>query len=329
MIKRKKKFFCPASKPPAKSCDLSWTEELLFASDHLEQLIERLPLRGIKSAIGTSSDLELLLPNSAKCIEESLIKEFSFENVLISPSQIYPRSLDLEVISTLNQVGASLSNMAINIRLMSGNKLISEVFEGDQTGSSAMPHKVNPRLSERVNSLHVILKGFLTMASEVSGSQWNEGDVLCSAVRRVALPDSFFAIDAVIDTMIYLISSLQVYEENIQLELKEFLPELLSSSILMLAVQSGIGREDAHKKIKGYALKSEENRLKGERSTFIDLIVADKSLGILRESIEELLVSPIKLSGLAAQQSQKLIHLIQNKIADFPDSQTYKPGLIL
>ena len=123
----------------------SWTEELLFASDHLEQLIERLPIRGIKSAIGTSSDLELLLPNSAKSIEESLIEEFSFENVLISPSQIYPRSLDLEVISTLNQVGASLSNMALNIRLMSGNKLISEVFEGDQTGSSAMPHKVNPR----------------------------------------------------------------------------------------------------------------------------------------------------------------------------------------
>lgn len=101
------------------------------------------------------------------------------------------------MLSSLVQLGAGPSSFAHTVRLMAGHELVTEGgFAPGQVGSSAMPpHKMNTRSCERVNGLQVILRGYASMAAELAGAQWNEGDVFCSVVRRVALPDAFFAMD--------------------------------------------------------------------------------------------------------------------------------------
>jgi adenylosuccinate lyase len=307
----------------------TWGEELLFALEHLEEFLKRLPIRGIKGAVGTASDLEQLLPGKSAIIESELASLLGFDQLLSVPSQIYPRSIDLEMVAVLNQLAAAPANVAINIRLMAGNGLVSEGFEKDQTGSSAMPHKINPRLSERINSLSALLKGYLTMVSEISGGQWNEGDVSCSAVRRIALPEAFFAIDAILETTIHVLTSLHIYEDKFKDELKECLPSLLSSTLLMHAVNAGVGREFAHQRIKHHFL-GREGHLNGDPSSiFLKRVLNDKELKIEASAIQSLIDSPIQLAGLASQQVKELAEKIREKIRNYPDAMSFGASGIL
>ena len=297
----------------------TWAEELLFSTQHCEELLERLPLRGIKGAIGTSLDQNELLGVAGNQIEGELISAWGFDSALTSTSQVYPRSIDFEVVSTIAQLAAAPSTIATNIRLMSGLGLLSEGFGKGQVGSSAMPHKVNPRLSERINSLAVILKGFVTMAAEISGEQWNEGDVSCSAVRRVFLPDSFSAIDAILDTTISVVDSLEIFENEIQAELHRHLPLLLSTKILMLAVKNGVGRERAHELIKGYSRNTDRNQ-------FIAAVTSDSELKLDDLELKEILDKPLDLVGSAPQQAREVARSIRAKTFSH-DSSIYSPEL--
>ncbi len=166
-------------------------DEMLVALQRLDDLIARYPLRGIKGPVGTAQDqLDLLDGDPAKLadLEQRVARHLGFEHVLTSVGQVYPRSLDFDVVSALVQSAAGPSNLATTIRLMAGIELVTEGFQPGQVGSSAMPHKMNTRSCERVNGLAVILRGHLSMVGELAGDQWNEGDVSCSVVRRVALP---------------------------------------------------------------------------------------------------------------------------------------------
>jgi len=307
----------------------SWAEELLFSLKHLNELVTRLPMRGIKGALGTSTDLMALAGEDFGSIDQSASELFGFQDNLGASSQIYPRSIDLEVLAVLNQIAATPSNMAINIRLMSGFGLLSEGFEGAQTGSSAMPHKINPRLSERVNSLTIALKGFLTMINEISGNQWNEGDVSCSAVRRIALPGAFFAIDGILDTSIFILDSINVHEENIAQELDRFLPVLLSSRLLVLAVKSGVGREVAHEQIKNHVRLAEIDFKEGKGNTFLQRVIEDRLLKIEAKDIAALLQNPIELAGAAKIQTVEIVNQIRSLIKSHPTAFSYKPVSVI
>jgi adenylosuccinate lyase len=207
---------------------------------------------------------------------------------------------------------------------MSGLGLVSEGFSEGQVGSSAMPHKVNPRLSERVNGLTAILKGYVVMIQELIGNQWNEGDVSCSVVRRVAIADSFYTIDAILDTSMRIIRDLVIHREVIDRELEENLPSLLSSKLLALAVKNGVGREDAHSIIKKYSQLAIENFRKSGVNNLFELITTDKSLGISPKSIEELLAYS-KLLGSAKKQCELLIKEGLIKVGSNSDSARYSP----
>ncbi|EUA51728.1 adenylosuccinate lyase [Mycobacterium xenopi 3993] len=183
----------------------SAAQETLIALTRLRELIDRYPLRGIKGPMGTAQDmLDLLGKDAAKLaeLERRISESLGFSTILTSVGQVYPRSLDHDVVSALVQLGAGPSSLAHTIRLMAGHELVTEGFAPGQVGSSAMPHKMNTRSCERVNGLQVVLRGYAAMTAELAGAQWNEGDVSCSVVRRVALPDSFFAIDGQIETFL-------------------------------------------------------------------------------------------------------------------------------
>jgi adenylosuccinate lyase len=281
-------------------------QELLFSLASLEELIARLPLRGLKGPVGTGQDQIATLGSikDLNKLEEKLAKEYGFENTLSSVGQIYPRSIDFEVVSKLLQIASAPSSMATTIRLMSGFGLVSEGFKSGQVGSSAMPHKMNARSSERINGMMVLLRGYTTMAADLAGDQWNEGDVSCSVVRRVVIPDAFYTIDGLLHTFMTVLTEFGIYEENINKELAEQLPFLATSQILTELVKKGVGREVAHELIKKHATTT-------TASNFFNALASEKDFPLSINELNNLIKDPATFAGSALAQSQEVADQIK------------------
>jgi adenylosuccinate lyase len=240
-------------------------------------------------------------------LEKSIAEEFGFENTWASVGQIYPRSVDFEVVSKLLQIASAPSSMATTIRLMAGAGLVSEGFKAGQVGSSAMPHKMNSRSSERINGMMVLLRGYNTMASDLAGDQWNEGDVSCSVVRRVVIPDSFYVLDGLLHTFMTILNEFGIFEENIKNELAEQLPLLATTNILMECVKSGMGREVAHEMIKKHATTSTPSK-------FFVALSSEKDFPLSLDQLNKLISSPAEFAGLALVQTLSVKEMITEQI---------------
>jgi len=309
-------------------------DELLIAHARLDDLIGRYPARGIKGPVGTSQDmLDLLGGDLAKLdeFETRIASGLGFGQVLDSTGQVYPRSLDFDAISALAQTAAAPSNLATSIRLMAGNELVTEGFAEGQVGSSAMPHKMNTRSCERVNGLAVVIRGYLSMISELAGDQWNEGDVSCSVVRRIALPDAFYALDGLYETFLTVLSGFGAFPKVIAAELDRYLPFLTTTKVLMAAVRKGVGREDAHEAIKQNAVAvALEMRTTGDRTNqLFDRLAADSRLGLSREELDHLVSAPLELTGAAARQVERVVAKINPLVDADPQAAAYQPGTVL
>ena len=308
----------------------SAAEELLFAYARLTALQERFPMRGIKGPVGTAQDsIDLLGSSDAHFkLEGAIAAELGFENVLDSTGQVYPRSFDYDVVTTLVQLAAGPSSLATSIRLMAGAELVTEGFKAGQVGSSAMPHKMNTRSCERVNGLSVVLRGYASMVSELAGDQWNEGDVSCSVVRRVALPDSFYAIDGLIETFLTVIAEFGAFPAVIAAELERYLPFLATTKILMASVKAGVGREVAHEVIKEHAVAAALAMREGKPNTMFAAIAADARIPLDAAALKALISDPIEFTGDARQQVARVVSRIEAITSAHPAAAQYKPGAI-
>jgi adenylosuccinate lyase len=285
----------------------SCAEELLFAHTALKELIVRVPLRGIKGPVGTSQDALDAMGKDFVNLEKSIAEEFGFENIWTSVGQIYPRSVDFEVVSKLLQIAAAPSSMATTIRLMAGSGLVSEGFKAGQVGSSAMPHKMNSRSSERINGMMVLLRGYNTMAADLAGDQWNEGDVSCSVVRRVVIPDSFYVLDGLLHTFMTILQEFGAFEEVIRAELDEQLPLLATTKLLMECVKAGMGREAAHQIIKKHSTSTAPSEL-------FNAIASEKEFPLSLEQMNKLIQNPSDFAGLSVEQTNKVKDMIKSQI---------------
>lgn len=310
-----------------------WADELLMSYDRLTDLIERYPLRGIKGPVGTAQDMLDLLDGDAAALaalERSVADHLGFHRVLDSVGQVYPRSLDYDVVTTLVQVASAPSNAATTIRLMAGAELVTEGFKPGQVGSSAMPHKMNSRSSERINGLAVILRGYASMVGELAGDQWNEGDVSCSVVRRVALPDSFFAIDGLFETFLTVLDEFGAFPAVIDRELDRYLPFLATTKVLMAAVRAGVGRETAHEAIKEHAVAVALAMREGTPDNdLLDRLAGDARLPLTREQLDALIAEPMEFTGAARDQVARVAERVQVIAESHPAAAAYAPGSIL
>ena len=304
-------------------------EELLFAFENLSQLIDRLPNRGIKGPVGTSQDSIDLIGSDHAQLERIVSESLGFNRTLDSTGQIYPRSIDFAALSALVQLAAAPANLATSIRLMAGHELVSEGFAPGQVGSSAMPHKMNSRSCERINGLAVVLRGYLSMISEITGDQWNEGDVSDSVVRRVALSDAFFAFDGIIETTLTVLSEFGIFEANINREISEQLPFIATTKILLAAVKAGAGRESAHEALKEIATKSLIAKREGNSTSLIDEIAKDPRIPLDKSSLSALLANPTEFTGDSPAQVARVVARIAGALAKFPQAATYRPAPIL
>jgi adenylosuccinate lyase len=312
----------------------SAADELLVAFERLTDLVDRYPLRGIQGPVGTAQDmLDLLGGNESKLdtLQRTIAGYLGFSRVFDSVGQVYPRSLDYDVVSTLVQLAAAPSSLAKTIRLMVGHELATEGFRAGQVGSSAMPHKMNTRSSERVNGFAVILRGYASMIGELAGDQWNEGDVSCSVVRRVALPDAFFALDGLIETFLTVLDSFGAYPAVVGRELDRYLPFLATTKVLMASVQAGVGRETAHEAIKEHAvavaLAMREQGI--ERNDLLDRLAADDRVPLDRAGLDALLADRLPFTGVAGAQVAAVVKRVSDVVTRFPEAAAYVPGAIL
>jgi adenylosuccinate lyase len=312
----------------------SAAEELLLAVERLEQLVDRYPLRGIKGPVGTAQDqLDLLSgdPGRLAELEQRVAAHLGFSRTMTSVGQVYPRSLDFDVVSALVQLAAGPSSLATTVRLMAGQELVTEGFRAGQVGSSAMPHKMNTRSCERVNGLAVVLRGYLSMVGEMAGDQWNEGDVSCSVVRRVALPDAFFAVDGLFETFLTVLDEFGAYPAVVARELERYLPFLATTKVLMAAVRAGVGREQAHEAIKEHAVAvALAMREEGAAANdLFDRLAADARLGLSRADLDGLVADPGSFTGAAGAQVASVVQRVEALVARHPGAAAYAPAPIL
>ena len=313
----------------------SAADETLAAYRRLTDLLQRYPLRGIKGPVGTAQDMLDLLDGDAAALsdlEQRIAQHLGFSQVLTSVGQVYPRSLDYDVTSTLVQLGAGPSSLATTIRLMAGHELVTEGFAEGQVGSSAMPHKMNTRSCERVNGFQVILRGYASMTAELAGNQWNEGDVACSVVRRVALPDAFFAMDGMLETTLTVLNEFGAFPAVIQRELDRYLPFLATTKVLMAAVRAGVGRETAHEAIKEHAVAvalAMRGEAGGTGQDLIERLASDERLGLGYEELSGLLADPLGFTGASQAQVAAVVEQVEQLLAGSPQAAGYSPEPIL
>ncbi|MGY8694984.1 MAG: adenylosuccinate lyase [Verrucomicrobiia bacterium] len=309
-------------------------QELLIGLDRLHELTERYPARGLKGAVGTQLDQQTLFDGDTKkvaALEKNIVKHLGFGKVLTNVGQVYPRSLDLDTVTALEQLASGAVNMTTTVRLMAGQGLMTEGFAKGQVGSSVMPHKVNCRTSERIHGFGTILKGYAAMASGLTGGQWNEGDVSCSVVRRVMLPDSFFAIDGLLEGFLTLLGQMNVFEQAIEAENAVQLPFLATTTILMEAVKAGAGREGAHLAIKENALAASKEIREGRpgEAQLLKRLGADDRIPLSLEQLEGIVAQSDRFVGAAPKQVDQFRRDTAKWVKRFPESVKVKPGKML
>ena len=308
-------------------------EELWVAFSRLEELLARYPVRGLKGAVGTQLDqLTLLGGDSGKVdqLEARVLKHLGFHASLGAVGQVYPRSLDFEVVSALHQLAAAAASCATTLRLMAGAGLLTEGFQDGQVGSSAMPHKVNARNCERVCGFATILSGYVTMTGALAGHQWNEGDVSCSVVRRVALPDAFFAFDGLMETWLTVLEQMEVFPAAIAAENERNLPFLATTTILMEAVKRGAGRETAHEAIKEHALAAAKAlRSGGGDADLLARLSGDRRIGLGKKALQSILAENARFVGAAPHQVDAFLAEAKPLAKKHKGAAEYQPGRLL
>lgn len=308
-------------------------EELALNYRELFIFMEEIPLRGIKGAVGTQHDMLTVLGGDAHKVDQldkMVAGELGFTDTMISVGQVYPRSLDAKLVSALVGISAPLSNLALMVRLMAGDELATEGFGKGRAGSSAMPHKMNASLSERLYGFHTLMKGYQNMAANLSGDQWGEGDVSCSVVRRVLFPDALLAMDGMLEGALKLLLDFGAYDAMMLRELNRYLPFLASSRIMMAVTESG-GREDVHEIIKRHATEAAVamRETGADENTFLERLANDDTFPLTLPELQALISKPEEFTGRAARQVEEICYIVGVIVREQPGAVDYRPEPVL
>ena len=282
-----------------------WMNELLMDLDEVEYRISTLKLLGSKGTTGTqASFLELFEGDHEKVrrLEEKIAAELGFDGVVPVSGQTYSRKLDAGVLATLSGVAQSASKFATDMRLLCHLKEVEEPFEKNQIGSSAMPYKRNPMRCERICSLARYVMVDAQNPAMTAATQWFERTLDDSANKRIAVPEAFLAVDAILNIYANVCANLVVHEKVIERRVLEELPFMASENIMMDAVKKGGNRQELHERIRLHALEAGRSvKDLGLANNLIDLLAADPLFGMTREELSAHL-EPARYIGRCPEQ---------------------------
>lgn len=297
-----------------------WLQDLVSDLDHVEYTLSRLKLLGCKGTTGTgASFLELFNGDyeKVKKLDTLIAEKMGFDACYSVSGQTYSRKVDFNVISVLSGIAQSAAKFSNDIRLLSHLKEFDEPFEDKQIGSSAMAYKRNPMRSERIASLSRYVMADIINPSITASSQWFERTLDDSANRRIAIPEAFLSVDAILQLYINVISNGTVYPKVVEKHLTEELPFMATENILMYCTRRGGDRQELHEAIREHSVAcAKQVKLYGADNDLLERIIADERFGLTEEEMAEL-TRPETFTGCAAMQTEEYL---KNEIAPLLDS---------
>lgn len=287
-----------------------WIQDLLFDFERLEFTMNNLKLLGCKGTTGTGASFLSLFDgehDKVKVLEQKIAKKMGFEQVYPVSGQTYSRKVDYYTLSVLSGIAQSTYKFSNDIRLMSHLKEVDEPFETGQVGSSAMAYKRNPMRSERIASLARYVTVDALNPALTASAQWLERTLDDSANKRIAIPEAFLAVDAILSLVINIASDINVYPNVIKKHLDEELPFMATENILMYCVKKGGDRQVLHERIRIHSLEAAKViKLHGGENDLIARIIADTAFGISAEEINGLLKAE-QFTGRAKEQTEEFL----------------------
>ena len=292
-----------------------WIQDFLLDLEQLEFTQNNLKLLGCRGTTGTSASFLNLFEGDRKKIkllEEIIAEKMGFSDCYAVSGQTYSRKVDYYTLSVLSGIAQSAYKFSNDIRLLSHLREIEEPFENAQVGSSAMAYKRNPMRSERIASLaRYVMVDALNPALTAS-AQWLERTLDDSANRRIAIPEAFLAVDAILSLVINISGGMNVFPGVIASRLEEEMPFMASENILMYCVKKGGNRQELHERIRQHSF-SAIKRIKeeGQKNDLLERIVSDKEFNITKEEID-LLLQTGDFTGCAESQTEEFLNTVKN-----------------
>ena len=281
-----------------------WMQDLMLDLEELDAVLGAMRFLGCRGTTGTeASFLELFEGNTAKIDEMNRIIAIAFGFARCYPvsGQTYPRKLDSRILSALSSVAQSAHKFANDMRLLQHDQQVEEPFEKDQIGSSAMAYKRNPMRCERICSLARYVMADAQNAAMTASTQWFERTLDDSANRRIALPEAFLAVDAVLRLYHNVASGLHVNEKVIEAAMENFLPFLATENLLMEGVKRGGDRQALHEIIRTHSMAATRQMKDGGRCDLLERLAEDPAFPLNGEEIRALL-NPAAFIGRCPEQ---------------------------
>lgn len=282
-----------------------WLEDLVLDYEDITYLLSIKRLRGVKGTTGTQATFLNLFEgdhDQVRKLDQLVATKLGYEATYPVTGQTYPRKFDSKVLNVLSSIAQSAYKFSNDIRLLQNLKEIEEPFGKNQIGSSAMAYKRNPMRSERISSLaRYVVCNSLNPAITAS-TQWFERTLDDSANKRIAVPEAFLAVDAILDIMINVLDGLVVYPKVIEQRIMSELPFMATETILMEGVKLGGDRQDLHERIRVHSMEAgKQVKLHGKSNDLIERIMEDDAFGMTEEEIKALL-RPENFTGRASEQ---------------------------
>jgi adenylosuccinate lyase len=175
-----------------------------------------------------------------------------------------------------------------------------------------------------------VLGGYVTMTGTLAGDQWNEGDVSCSVVRRVALPDAFFAIDGSLETFLTVLHQMEAFPSSIAQENEYNMPFLATTTILMESVKRGAGRETAHEAIREHSLAAVKAMRTGTAGAdLLDRLAGDRRIGLGKKALQGILAESARFVGSAPSQVDAFAAEVKPLAKRVKGAAEYRPSRLL
>ncbi|MCK8058853.1 MULTISPECIES: adenylosuccinate lyase [unclassified Fusibacter] len=311
--------FQPAQPTTVGKRAVLWMQDLVLDYNDLNYLIETHYLRGAKGTTGTqASYLNLFEGDHDKVqqLDQLVCEKLGLKNPIPVTGQTYSRKLDSRILNVLSGIAQSMHKITNDLRLLQNMKEVEEPFEKKQIGSSAMAYKRNPMRSERIASLsRIVMANAMNPVMTVS-TQWFERTLDDSANRRISLPETFLAVDAILDIGINVSNGLVVYPKVIRKNLMSELPFMATENIIMACVKNGGDRQELHEAIRVHSMAAAKVvKEEGGQNDLLHRIVADELFG-LNEADIEALMEPSQYVGRSPEQVDWFNETIVKPILD-------------
>ena len=266
-----------------------WMQDLVLDLADLDHRLATLPFRGVKGTTGTqASFLEIFSGDHEKVrqLDRLVTSKMDFGRSIPVSGQTYTRKIDAQVLGVVAGVAASAAKFSGDVRMLQSFGEMEEPFETEQIGSSAMAYKRNPMRSERIAALARFVLSLEPNANQTHSVQYFERTLDDSANRRLTIPESFLATDAILLLMGNVVDGLEVHSARIRRRVADELPFMATEQLIVRAVRSGGDRQAAHETIRRHSIAASRALKDGaERNDLLDRLAADDAFGVPPDEI--------------------------------------------